>query len=122
MPHFIIACSDNIITKISPNDIMKAVYDTAQATGLFASGHIKVRLRPFQYLQIGRQQGKLHSPFWVYYILNCLSLHFKLNYILSAEPEFHKELSTKKNATSPIYPLPFYNLLKKFKCQTFIMH
>ena len=52
MPHFIIDCSDNIITKISPNDIMKAVYDTAKASGLFASGDIKVRLRPFQYYKL----------------------------------------------------------------------
>ena len=35
---------------------MQAVYDAADATGLFAEGDIKVRLRPFQYFRLG--QGK----------------------------------------------------------------
>jgi 5-carboxymethyl-2-hydroxymuconate isomerase len=52
MPHFIIDCSDNIILKISPNDIMKTAPGTAEATGLFAPGDIKVRLRPFQYYKL----------------------------------------------------------------------
>ena len=56
MPHFIIDCSDNIIGQKSPDEIMQAVYETAEATGLFAENDIKVRLRPFQYFKLG--QGK----------------------------------------------------------------
>lgn len=32
---------------------MQAVYDAAEATGLFAAGDIKVRLRPYQYFKLG---------------------------------------------------------------------
>ena len=56
MPHFIIDCSENIIEQKSPEEIMQAVYDAAEATGLFAENDIKARLRPFQYFKLG--QGK----------------------------------------------------------------
>lgn len=32
---------------------MQAVFDTAEATGLFAENDIKVRLRPYQYFKLG---------------------------------------------------------------------
>ena len=32
---------------------MQAVYDVAEATGLFAANDIKVRLRPFEYFKLG---------------------------------------------------------------------
>jgi 5-carboxymethyl-2-hydroxymuconate isomerase len=53
MPHFIIDCSENIIQQLSPDEIMQAVYDVAEATGLFAPNDIKVRLRPYHYFQLG---------------------------------------------------------------------
>lgn len=53
MPHFVIDCSENIITIKSPNDIIKKVYDTAESTDLFDKGDIKVRINPFQYYTIG---------------------------------------------------------------------
>jgi 5-carboxymethyl-2-hydroxymuconate isomerase len=53
MPHFIIDCSENIIQKKSPDEIMQAVYDVVEATGLFAVNDIKVRLRPYQYFKLG---------------------------------------------------------------------
>ena len=56
MPHFIIDCSENIIQQRSPEDIMQAVYEVAEATGLFAANDIKVRLRPYQYFKLG--EGK----------------------------------------------------------------
>jgi 5-carboxymethyl-2-hydroxymuconate isomerase len=52
MPHFIIDCSENVIQQKSPDEIMQAVYDVAEATGLFAVGDIKVRLRPYQYFMV----------------------------------------------------------------------
>lgn len=56
MPHFIIDCSENIIGQKSPDEIMQAVYDTAETTGLFAANDIKVRLCLFQYFKLG--EGK----------------------------------------------------------------
>ena len=53
MPHFIIDCSENILTIQLPDTIMQAVYDTAEATGLFAKNDIKVRLRPYKYYKLG---------------------------------------------------------------------
>jgi 5-carboxymethyl-2-hydroxymuconate isomerase len=53
MPHFIIECSENIVQQKSPGEIMEAVYDVAEATGLFAVSDIKVRLRPYQYFKLG---------------------------------------------------------------------
>src|SRR5215211_5327912 len=53
MPHFIIDCSENIIQQKSPDEIMQAVYDVAEATRLFATNDIKVRLRPYQYFKLG---------------------------------------------------------------------
>lgn len=56
MPHFIIDCSENIIQQKSPDEIMQAVYDAAEATGLFAENDIKVRLRPYQYFKLGEDK------------------------------------------------------------------
>lgn len=53
MPHFIIDCSENIIRQKSPDEIMQAVYDAAEATALFAANDIKVRLRPYRYFKLG---------------------------------------------------------------------
>lgn len=53
MPHFVIDCSENILNLKSPKEIMQAVYDTAESTGLFDLGDIKVRINPFHYYNIG---------------------------------------------------------------------
>lgn len=53
MPHFIIDCSEHIITMASPEDIMQNVYDVAEATQLFDKGDIKVRINPFKHYNIG---------------------------------------------------------------------
>jgi 5-carboxymethyl-2-hydroxymuconate isomerase len=53
MPHFVIDCSENILNLKSPQEIMQAVYDTAESTGLFTPGDIKVRINPFQYYNVG---------------------------------------------------------------------
>ena len=54
MPHFIIDCSENVIEQESPEAIMQAVYDVAEASGLFAVNDIKVRLRPYQYFMLAK--------------------------------------------------------------------
>ena len=56
MPHFIIDCSENIIQELAPEEIMQAVYEVAQETGLFAVNDIKVRLRPYHYFKLGTGQ------------------------------------------------------------------
>jgi 5-carboxymethyl-2-hydroxymuconate isomerase len=56
MPHFIIDCSENILRQKSPDEIMQAVYDVAEATGLFVANDIKVRLRPYQYFKLGEDK------------------------------------------------------------------
>lgn len=57
MPHFIIECSENILAQQSPATIMQAVYETVEATGLFAESDIKVRIAPYTHYQLG--EGKM---------------------------------------------------------------
>lgn len=56
MPHFIIECSKNILRQRTPDEIMDAVYNVAESTGLFAVNDIKVRLQPYPYYRLG--EGK----------------------------------------------------------------
>ena len=56
MPHFIIDCSKNVIQQKSADEIMQAVYEAAEATGLFAANDIKVRLRLYQYFKLGENK------------------------------------------------------------------
>ena len=53
MPHFVIDCSKNIVKLKPPEEIMQRVYDTAESTGLFSKGDIKVRINPFTHYTIG---------------------------------------------------------------------
>jgi 5-carboxymethyl-2-hydroxymuconate isomerase len=53
MPHFIIHCSENILLQKTPDEIMQAVYDVAESSGLFRKGDIKVRIEPFKYYLLG---------------------------------------------------------------------
>jgi len=52
MPHFIIDCSESILTLSKPQELMQSVYDAAESTKLFAEsgvGGIKVRLNPYSH-------------------------------------------------------------------------
>lgn len=53
MPHFVIDCSPNVIAWKRVESIMKEIHDTAESTGLFKPGDIKVRVRPFEYFNVG---------------------------------------------------------------------
>ncbi|MGC4103565.1 5-carboxymethyl-2-hydroxymuconate Delta-isomerase [Ferruginibacter sp.] len=57
MPHFVIHCSPNVIQLQTPEDIMRTVHDTANATGLFKQGDIKVRIDPYQYYNVGNTKN-----------------------------------------------------------------
>ncbi len=48
MPHFIIDCSANILTKTSETDLLELVYETTKASGLFVRGDIKVRVNAYK--------------------------------------------------------------------------
>ncbi|MEM1408190.1 MAG: 5-carboxymethyl-2-hydroxymuconate Delta-isomerase [Bacteroidota bacterium] len=56
MPHFVIDCSENIISLRSPEELMQQVYDTAESTGLFDKGDIKVRINPFKFYIVGNSK------------------------------------------------------------------
>jgi len=56
MPHFIIDCSKNVIQQKDPEEIMQAIYDVAESTGLFAENDIKVRIRPYEYFKLGKNK------------------------------------------------------------------
>src|SRR5215204_105934 len=53
MPHFVIDCSENVLRLRAPEEILREVHDTAEATGLFKKGDIKVRIRPFTHYTVG---------------------------------------------------------------------
>jgi len=53
MPHFIIDCSDQILTLKSPIVIMQSVFNAAESSKLFEKGDIKVRINPFKHYNVG---------------------------------------------------------------------
>jgi len=57
MPHFIIDCSENVLTLQPAEKILKEVHDTADLTGLFATGDIKVRIRAFKDYTVGNTRS-----------------------------------------------------------------
>ena len=56
MPHFVIECSEDILSVKNPGEIMQAVYETADATRLFAKDDIKVRLTPYTHYKLGESK------------------------------------------------------------------
>ena len=64
MPHFIVDCSESILSLTEPDELMGAVYDTAESTKLFAGsgvGGIKVRLNPYRhYLNVDSHEHFVH--------------------------------------------------------------
>lgn len=64
MPHFIIECSKSLLEKNDPDNIMTAVYQTAELSGLFSlegPGGIKVRINPYNhYLTVGEKDDFIH--------------------------------------------------------------
>jgi len=57
MPHFVIDCSEPIISMKSPKEIMQNVYNSAESTELFSKGDIKVRINPFKHFNIGNSDN-----------------------------------------------------------------
>lgn len=63
MPHFVIDCSEKIITLRSAEEIMGAVHDTAEETSLFSKGDIKVRINPFTLFNTGNTKHEFIHVF-----------------------------------------------------------
>jgi 5-carboxymethyl-2-hydroxymuconate isomerase len=53
MPHFIIDCSENVLKSISEEEVIEQVHLTANSTGLFDEGDIKVRIKSFESYSVG---------------------------------------------------------------------
>ena len=61
MPHLILDCSPNVLAEHSGEELIRVVHDTADASGLFAVGDIKVRIRTyFQYIVGNTQDDFIH--------------------------------------------------------------
>jgi 5-carboxymethyl-2-hydroxymuconate isomerase len=64
MPHFVIDCSESVLSLADPDELMRSVFAAAESTGLFASsgvGGIKVRLNPYRYFtNVGGREHFVH--------------------------------------------------------------
>ena len=63
MPHFVIDCSENILSIKSPDELMDAVYQEAESTKLFADGDIKVRIKSYTYFKLGNGKSSFIHVF-----------------------------------------------------------
>jgi len=55
MPHFIMDCSQNLLSSQQEETIIEQVHLVAHATGLFDEGDIKVRINPYQKYSVGNK-------------------------------------------------------------------
>ena len=53
MPHFIVDCSENVLTFEPEDAVLRAVHTVAHDTGLFLKNDIKVRVRAFKKYAVG---------------------------------------------------------------------
>ncbi len=54
MPHFLLDCSPNVLKLCAPELLIREVHDTAEASGLFKPGDVKVRIRSYEHFAVGR--------------------------------------------------------------------
>jgi 5-carboxymethyl-2-hydroxymuconate isomerase len=57
MPHLILDLSPGVLKLRSPEELIREVHDTAEASGLFAKGDIKVRIRSYEHYTAGGTQN-----------------------------------------------------------------
>lgn len=61
MPHFVVDCSQTILSIQSEETILKEIHHVANSSGLFDEGDIKVRVNPFTTYIVGnKQQDFIH--------------------------------------------------------------
>jgi len=56
MPHFVIDCSERILSSHDEVAICEQVHQVAFSTGLFSEANIQVRVVPFKYNLVGNEQ------------------------------------------------------------------
>ena len=56
MPHFVVDCSEDILTVHTESTINQKIHDLAYSTGLFDEGDIKVRVNPFKSYLVGNKK------------------------------------------------------------------
>jgi len=56
MPHFVLDCSRTIDRYAKVDDLIKVVHDTAEGTGLFNKGEVKVRINLYDHYTVGGRQ------------------------------------------------------------------
>jgi 5-carboxymethyl-2-hydroxymuconate isomerase len=56
MPHLVLDCSPKVLAVRSGEELVREVHDTAAASGLFANGDIKVRIRTSFHYTVGDTQ------------------------------------------------------------------
>ncbi len=100
MPHFVIDCSENIIKVKSPKEIMQGVYDTAESTGLFDKGDIKVRINPFEYYNIGNTTDD-----FIHIFANIME-----GRTVSQKKDLSEKIITKLNIMFPDVPIISINI------------
>lgn len=57
MPHFVLDVNENILNQHPADVIISTVHDTAEASGLFAQGNIKVRIKSYTSFTCGGTQN-----------------------------------------------------------------
>jgi 5-carboxymethyl-2-hydroxymuconate isomerase len=61
MPHFVVDCSESILSIYDENAINEQIHTVANSTGLFDESEIKVRVNPFQTYTVGnRKEDFIH--------------------------------------------------------------
>ena len=63
MPHFIIDCSQSILTHYDEDTINEQIHHTANASDLFAEHEIKVRVNPYNRYLVGNKQHEFIHVF-----------------------------------------------------------
>jgi 5-carboxymethyl-2-hydroxymuconate isomerase len=56
MPHFVVDCSDNILSIHDEESINEQIHILANSTGLFEENDIKVRVNPFKSFLVGNKK------------------------------------------------------------------
>ena len=58
MPHFLVDCAAEVLKAQDEKTLLKEIHETANASGLFNEGDIKVRLRPYDRFLVGNASNK----------------------------------------------------------------
>jgi 5-carboxymethyl-2-hydroxymuconate isomerase len=100
MPHFVIDCSEEIVKLRSPQEIIRKVYDAANATELFIPEEIKVRINPYQFYSTGNT-----SDNFIHVFANIME-----GRTTEQKTELSKQIITVLNSMFPNVPIISINI------------